>query len=116
MTYIKFNLNGERHQGNVLSTQPKRTGTNRNWINIKLDRSKVPSSVDWNQVDNWSEIESEESVIYFNTNTAEFSQVVVDAKEKEIGSLIDNEVFQVVENKGQSTISSKWIITEKLKD
>jgi len=41
---------------------------------------------------------------------------VVDAKEKEIRSLIDNEVFQVVENKGQSTISSKWIITEKLKD
>ena len=55
------------------------------------------------------------------TQDEELAQEVVDAKEKEINSLIENyliehDVFESVQNENQPTISSRWIITEKFKD
>ena len=45
-----------------------------------------------------------------------FSQEVVDAKERELNNLKEHNVFEEVPDTGQSTISSRWIITEKYKD
>ena len=42
------------------------------------------------------------------------SQEIIDAKEKEIKSLMKNKVFQVVPNENQVCISSHWVITEKI--
>ena len=46
----------------------------------------------------------------------ELSQEVIDAKEKEVVNLIDNDVFEEVKDVGQSCISCKWVITSKEKD
>ena len=50
------------------------------------------------------------------TQDEELAREVVDAKEKEITNLIENDVFESVQNENQPTISSRWIITEKFKD
>ena len=50
------------------------------------------------------------------TQDEELAQEVVDAKEKEINNLIENDVFESVQNENQPTISTRWIITEKFKD
>ena len=40
---------------------------------------------------------------------------VIEAKEKEIQNLETYEIFEEVDDKGQETIESRWIITEKEK-
>ena len=40
----------------------------------------------------------------------------MDAKEKEIKNLVENDVFESVQNESQPTILSRWIITEKFRD
>ena len=44
----------------------------------------------------------------------ELSQEIIDANEKEIESLVENKVFQVVPNENQVCISSHWEKLEKL--
>ena len=43
-------------------------------------------------------------------------QEVVDAKEKEVVNLIENDVFEEVKDIGQSCVSCKWVITSKVKN
>ena len=43
----------------------------------------------------------------------ENSQEVLDAKERELNSLKDNNVFNWVEDHGQDIASCKWVFTEK---
>ena len=45
----------------------------------------------------------------------ENSQEVLDAKERELNSLKENNVFNCVERHGQGGVSCKWVFTEKLK-
>ena len=40
----------------------------------------------------------------------------MDAKEKELENMKENNVYELEEYKGQATISSRWIITEKYKE
>ena len=49
------------------------------------------------------------------TEQQEHEQAVIDAKEKEIKNLIENEIFTWVEDEGQNAISCKWVLTEKQK-
>ena len=114
-TCIKFEIEGRCNQARVLSKQPKRTGVNKNSVNVIIDGDQKPSSINLDQVTEWEEIESEENVVYLST-TAEFDQDVVDAKEKELQKLKGNNVFEEVKFSGQSVISSKWVITEKFKE
>ena len=41
------------------------------------------------------------------------SQEIVDAKEKELKNMIENDVFERVPSYGQATVSCKWVFTEK---
>ena len=45
--------------------------------------------------------------------TSEYDQDVVDAKDKEWNNLLENDVFEVVAENGQSCISTRWVMTEK---
>lgn len=47
------------------------------------------------------------------SETDECKQVVIDAKEKEFSNLCDHNVFQWVDDVGLTTVSCKWVITEK---
>ena len=42
-----------------MSKQPRRTGASQNWLNIEIVDKEEPSSVNWDEILWWREIESE---------------------------------------------------------
>ena len=116
-SFVKFqSVEGSEWQhAKILSVQPKQTGKYGKWVNVHVMGEEEPRSIDWSQVHNWRNVLYPENVVMM-TQDEELAQVVVDAKEKEIKNLIENDVFESVQNENQPTISSRWIITEKFKD
>jgi hypothetical protein len=100
----------------VLSVQPKRKGKNGNRVNIHVNGEERPCSINWDVVTEWREVEKTEAQVMFLTGDDELRQEVVDAKEKEVVNLIENDVFEEVKDIGQSCVSCKWVITSKVKN
>ena len=96
--------------------QPKRNGKNGNWLNVHVLGDDNPSSINWDDVSDWKEIAETEEEVALRTMDEQFSQEVIDAKEKEIMNLTENDVFEEVNNVGQKCVSCKWVITSKEKD
>ena len=82
--------NGEKVQAKILSKQPKHKGASPNWLNIEIVGKEQPSSVNWDEVLWWREIESEQ--ILMLSAIKENSQEVLDAKESKLNSLKENNV------------------------
>ena len=101
---------GELVCGKVVSRAGKTTGRNKNCFNIKSDSD---GSINWVNLEELDECvmvpDEDESVLMFN------SDEVIAAKEVEMQSWKDNNVFEEVDDVGQQTISVRWVITEKLK-
>ena len=114
-TFVKFKLEDcEWQQAKVLSSQPKKTGQYKNWINVHVVGEDDPICVNWDDVELWSELPYPEEAI-FMTKDGELAQIVVDAKGIEIEKMISNKVFDVVPFTNQKTVSSRWVLTEKFK-
>ena len=112
-TRVEYDVGNNSVQAKVLSVQPKRSGTNGNWVNVHVDGDEKPSSVNWDKVLRWKEIEEAGEEVLFLNRDDELSQEIVDAKAKEVVNLIDNSVFEEVKDVGQSCVSCKWVITSK---
>ena len=63
-------------------------------------------------VSDWKNVDHPEHVVLF-TASEMTHQGVIDAKEQEMNNLIENDVFQWVDDMGQKPISTKWVITKK---
>ena len=115
-THVTYKLpSGEWKSATILSKQPKRGGKYGNWMNIHIIGDEKPSSVNWDEIVAWKQLPDQEKIILL-TADEEMSQVVVDAKEREIQNLRDNDVFETVEECGQPFVTCKWVITEKMKN
>lgn len=114
-SFIKYRLKDSDVWNNakILSSQPKKSGKYKNYLNVHVSGNSDPICVNWDVVDQWKILPDPESVVLL-TKIEEMSQEVIDAKESEVNNLISNEVFEVVPFKNQTTISSRWIITEKV--
>ena len=99
----------------VLSRQPKHTSKFRSWLNVRKEGDEKPFSVNWDDVVDWEVLPEPEQLVLFSASE-EMSQRVIDAKEKEVENLRDNDVFESVEYRSQSLISCKWVFTEKIKN
>ena len=110
---IKLDNDSEWVKARVLSFQPKRTGRNKDWLNVHVVRDEKPQSIDWSRVESWRNTLHTEQVALLSEHD-ELSQEIIDAKEKERENLVENRVFQVSPNKNQVCISSRWVITKKL--
>ena len=111
--YIRYALkDGSSGKGKVLSRQPKKNGKWGHWLNIKPDESCNPISLNWKDVMDWQELEEPDKEVYF-TASEEMTQEVVDAKDKELQNLMENGVFEAVEDVGQSRVTCKWVFTTK---
>ena len=115
-THVEYAVDGNSVQAKVLSLQPKRNGKNGNWLNVHVSGEDTPTSVNWDDVVEWREIADTEQLVVLLTRDEELSQEVVDAKEKEIVNLIENDVFEEVDDVGQPRVSCKWVIVSKMKD
>ena len=103
---------GEIMCGKLVSRAGKATGKFKNCFNMQKDSD---GTVEWFDLKkDFLEFEiiddDVELVVFFN------SEEVICAKEKEIDSWKQNDVYEEMEDLGQETISVRWVITEKLRE
>ena len=101
---------GEIISGKIISRAGKSGGKYKNCFNIKNDSD---GNIDWYNLDNLSELKTVpddvEMFIMFS------SEEVIAAKNKEIENWRENDVYEEVEDRGQESMSVRWVITEKVK-
>ena len=73
--------NGDVCQGTILSKQPKRNGSSRNWVNAHVIGYEKPISINWEEVQWWYDLGDKESVAYF-ASVDKCDQAFIDVKQK----------------------------------
>ena len=96
----------------VLAQQPKRSGMQKDWVNMDIVGDTQPCSMNWCNIEQWRYIPPPENVILL-TQKDEMKQDVIEAKYKEVEKLERYGTFEVLPFQGQETISSRWVITQK---
>ena len=118
---VEYQLSeGSIVRAKILSTQPKKSKylTKKwggQWLNVQIEGESHPSSVNWDKVVHWKEIQEVYQVIVLN-ETEELDPQVIEAKEEEIKKLMKNDTFKIVPYNKQSVISTKWVFHQKEKD
>ena len=70
-SHIKFKLQDKDWQNaKMLSKQPKRTGVNKDWMNIHVDGEESPTSINWKDITEWVEVEGEEVVLFLTADSS----------------------------------------------
>ena len=103
---------GEREEWAILSLAGKRSS--KNWAdsyNVQDLESGDKGWINLRDYSNIERIEDEEEVLLGFEN-----ERVFEAKEKELQSWRENNVYEEVEDVGQKAISTRWIVTEKVKE
>ena len=107
-----LNVNtGEQEEWTVLGLAGKRSS--RKWsdsYNVQDTQTGNKGWIDLRDYCNVEKIEDDEEVLLGFENNQ-----VLEAKERELQSWIENDVYEEVEDVGQRAISTKWIVTEKIK-
>ena len=102
---------GEIINGTIHSRAGKSTGKFKSCYNIKKNDDCVSCydiEKDFSELDILPD--NNEMLVLYNSDD------VSNAKEQEINNWMRNDVYEEVENIGQSVISLRWVITEKIKD
>lgn len=96
----------------ILGRAGKVTGKYKNCFNFEneTDGSKGWMDIE-KDINNWKEIMEDEEILITYDN-----DLVTQAKENEIKNWHDNEVYEEVDYNCQTTISVRWVITEKQKE
>ena len=103
-------VTGEYVTGRILGRAGKVKGSNRDCYNIVRDNG-------WRGWYNLKHIKDLSAIPDDKEVTVLFSSNVVDqAKEKEIQNWRINDVYEEVEDRGQRVISVRWVVTEKVID
>ena len=102
---------GEFISGKIVSRAGKATGKYKNCYNLTNDTDGSTDWINLNDLDDVSTLSDDsDRVILFNTAEVE------NAKEVEMKNWHDNNVYDEVEDVGQSAVSVRWVITEKVKN
>ena len=102
---------GEKVNITILSRAGKATGKYKSCFNIRNESDNTVGWLDLNRdLYNWQVVKDDEEVL-----VACSGEECLEEKRKEIRNWIDNEVFEEVEDQGQKSISTRWIITQKVK-
>ena len=100
---------GEIVSGKIMSRAGKVNGRNKHCYNVERDSDGNQGWLDLSKVNDLEVVpEDVEMVVMFN------SEAVAKAKQEEIEEWKKYDVFKEVEDRGQKTISVRWVITEKM--
>ena len=118
--HVRFLVRGEDWRiGRIMKSQPKSTGTYSNWRNVNLDEG-TSLCVNWDNVIQWQkedvEYENVEMVLSNEVIQSKNQNNLMEAKMREIENMKANDVYDLVPYTGQNTVSSKWVISEKMKN
>ena len=107
---IQYRLSNadEWTMADVLGRGGKAKGINKNYVNLRTGDEEY--GLDWKEVEEWCPIREEATVLITESSDHYL------AKMSEIDRWKDNEVFDVVENTGQRTIDTRWVVSNKVKD
>ena len=95
----------------ILGKAGKSTGKNKASLNIKNLHDNSHRSVDFSKIEGWKNIEEEVLI----TKHSDKNVDILKAKSVELENWKMHKVYEEVENKGQSFISVRWVITQKYK-
>ena len=101
---------GQHISGKIINRAGKVKGINKDCYNIVRDSDGRQVWVDFKTLTDLSPVDDEiEMIVLFNNDAVSV------AKEKEIKSWKDNEVYEEVVDVGQRAITVRWVITERFK-
>ena len=100
---------GEYISGKIISRAGKAGKSNMDTYNIERDQDGYIGWYDLSEIKDLSLVNDKTEMIVFLTN----NDVTV-AKDREFQSWVENDVFEMVEDRGQKCISVRWVITEKV--
>ena len=123
--YLENNTNAWKN-ATVVSRAGKASGKYSQWINIHPDDGEIKAVDFGNDIQDWKYLEHgtldpenafEENITeIFISSSNENNVKVVTAKKLELVNWKDFNVYEEVEDKGQSAISVRWVCTEKEKE
>ena len=106
----------------IMSRAGKATGKYRNWLNIHVEDDGEDKSIDWKSgVKQWAEdaqncnddnLTLENNEVFLSTSKLE-DRKVKQAKRMELENWKKFEVYEEVYDRGQSSMSVRWVCTEK---
>ena len=111
--YIDYKLKNseEWRRCKVLSRGGKSTGDYKYYLNIRNTNDNSEECVDWEKsVSQWKAVE--ENILMASTNSSEY----LPAKLAELEKWKDMGVYDEVDDIGQSYVSVRWVLTEKIKE
>ena len=71
-------------------------------MNIRDDDEELGRCIDWREVDDWKTIH--------DTYICSSDEIMI-AKQKELDSWRENEVYTAIHDRGEKCISCRWVIT-----
>ena len=109
--YLKYKDNqGDWQKARIISRAGKVGGKHDGWFNVETETG-MKRAVNFSNIKD-IEIDDSPSEVTLMTNTSE----VLTAKSKELQSWIDNSVYTEIPDKGQDTMSLRWVVTPKMID
>ena len=110
---IRYKVDGQWVTGTILSRAGKASGKYKSWYNVRNENNEE-RSVDLNRLE-WEKIPETEinisQIVTDNKNSANIS--VENAKDNELEKIAQFQTYEEVANKGQKTLSTRWVITDK---
>ena len=108
---VRFRLPGSEdwRDVKVISKRRQATGKYGQWLNVVDKETQEVESLNFDEVEEWEEAQTEEVLISETHNVDEVlnSKLIEMDKWKEYG------VFEEVEDRGQRAISTRWVCSEK---
>ena len=92
----------------IISWAGKASGKNKYWFNVKDLEDDTMKSIDFENIRNWKNLSEE--VLLCKNETFQ----VVEAELRELENWKNNNVYHKIEDDGQSQVSVRWVITEKI--
>ena len=89
-------------------------GKYKDWLNVADEKGNI-ENIDWKSIKLWKRDLTESSRVFIlqnNTNGKEIKE----AKVKELNNWKQNDVYEEVDYKNQKLISTRWVLSEKMKD
>ena len=111
--YIEYKTENDNtwNKCQFISRAGKATGKYKHYFNVLNLENNSVKDIDWQTIKEWRSLSGPEDV-FLSDNIVD--DALLEAKIYEIEKWKQNNVFEPVQYVGQQTVSSRWVITEKI--
>ena len=89
-------------------------GKYKDWLNVADEKGNI-ENIDWKSIKLWKRDLTESSRVFILQNNKNGKEIK-EAKVKELNNWKQNDVYEEVDYKNQKLISTRWVLSEKMKD